>query len=241
MYLENVVFDAMEPRLLGRFWESAVGGERLTDEPAGFETRLAVPGGPTLDLCFQPVADPTLDPPRLHVDLAGGERQAEEVKRLLALGARRLDLGQGDVPWAVLADPEGIPCCVVEERPEYAGSGPIAALPLHSADPGRDAAFWSWLTGWREVPGSAPHALRHESGLGPLLELCQETTGKTAAKNRLHLDVRLESGEDADDVEAHITERGGARLEVDWGALPWRSYTDPSGNEFCVLPATKHA
>ena len=46
MYLENLVFDAVDPQRLGRFWEAVVGGETLTDEPAGYETRLVVAGGP---------------------------------------------------------------------------------------------------------------------------------------------------------------------------------------------------
>ena len=49
MYLENLVFDAVSPRELGRFWEAALGTEPLTDEDEGYETRLAVAGGPTLD------------------------------------------------------------------------------------------------------------------------------------------------------------------------------------------------
>jgi hypothetical protein len=57
-------------------------------------------------------------------------------------------------------------------------------------------------------------------------------------KNRMHLDVRLEPGQDADDVAAGVVERGGALLRSDGGELPWRSYTDPSGNELCVLPAS---
>jgi len=35
MYLENLVFDAVEPQRLGRFWEEVIGGERLTDEVPG--------------------------------------------------------------------------------------------------------------------------------------------------------------------------------------------------------------
>ncbi len=237
MYLENLVFDAVDPRRLGRFWEAVVGGEPLTDEPTGYETRLAIEGGPILDLCFQQVPEAPAEPVRLHLDLSGGVDQAEEVERLLGLGARVLDIGQGDVPWVVLADPEGNPCCVMEERASYVGTGPVAALPLSSADPDVDAAFWTWLTGWSEVTGLAPRQLRHPSGLGPLLELLPEAGPKPAAKNRLHLDVRLEEGEDPDATEAAIVERGGARLVADWGELPWRSYTDPSGNEFCVLPA----
>jgi hypothetical protein len=237
MHLENVVFDAVDPWRLGRFWEAALGTETLTDEEGGFETRLAVEGGPELDLCFQPVTDPASTPSRLHLDLLGGDRQAEVVERLLALGARHADIGQGDVPWVVLADPEGNLCCVMEERAAYAGTGPLAALPLDSADPDRDAELWSWLSGWTEVPGVAPRSLRHPSLRGPLLELCHESTPRGPAKNRLHLDVRLEPGEDPDTVEASILGRGGHRVPPQWGDLPWRSYTDPSGNEFCVLPA----
>ena len=237
MYLENVVFDAVEPQRLGRFWETVVDGERLTDVGDAFETRLTVEGGPVLDLCFQRVPERSSGSPRLHVDLAGGARQSQEVDRLLALGARHLDIGQGDVPWVVLADPEGNPCCVMEERPVYVGTGPIAALPLHSAEPDRDAELWSWLTGWTDVVGVAPRSLRHPSGRGPLLELIPEGGPKGGIKNQLHLDVRLETEDDPDSVAACIREHGGDELRTDWGELPWRSYADPSGNEFCVLPA----
>jgi hypothetical protein len=237
MFLENLVVDAVEPQRLGRFWEAVVGGERLTDEPDGFETRLVLEAGPVLDLCFQRVAEPPADAPRLHLDLSGGGRQAEQVERLLALGARHLDIGQGGVPWVVLADPEGNPCCVMEERAVYADSGPVAALPLESVDPDRDAAFWSWLTGWTDAPGVAPRSLRHPSRRGPLLELCHERAPKGTGKNRLHLDVRLEAGDDPDAVAAGIADRGGRELHPAWGELPWRVWADPSGNEFCVLPA----
>ena len=237
MYLENLVFDAVDPQRLGRFWEAALGCERLTDEPDGFETRLTIEGGPVLDLCFQRVPEPPSDPPRLHLDLCGGARQTEEVERLLRLGARHLDIGQGEVPWVVLADPAGNPFCVMEDRAAYADTGPLAALPLDSADPDRDAEFWSWLTGWTDAVGEL-RSLRHPSLSGPLLELCPERAPKGTTKNRLHLDVRLETGEDPDAVESRITERGGGTLHrPEWGELPWRSYTDPSGNEFCVLPA----
>ncbi|WP_353616671.1 VOC family protein [Arthrobacter sp. AQ5-05] len=78
MHRENIVFDAVDPQRLGRFWQELLGCEQLTDTPEGFGTRLSVPGGPTLDLCFQPVPEPPRDPLGLH-----------------------LDIGQGDVPWVV--------------------------------------------------------------------------------------------------------------------------------------------
>ena len=236
MHLENVVFDAVDPRRLGRFWEAAVGGERLTDAPGIYETRMAVAGGPVRDLCFQPVAQPWLGPPRLHLDLRGGHRQVEEVERLLVLGAQHVDIGQGDVPWVVLADPEGGALCGMEEREAYADTGPIAALPLHSADPDRDADLWAWLTGWTEVDAVAPRSLRHPSRRGPLLELLPEQSPKTA-KNRVHLDVRLEAGDDPDEVAAGIAARGGREVPPFADPVPWRLFHDPSGNELCVLPA----
>ncbi|MHA7189776.1 VOC family protein [Arthrobacter sp. MDT2-16] len=236
MYLENLVVDAVDPQRLGRFWEAVIGGETLTDAPDGYETRLTIEGGPVLDLCFQRVPEPPAAGPRLHLDLRGGSRQAVEVDRLLGLGARHLDVGQGDVPWVVLADPEGNPCCVMHERAEYTGTGPIAALPLDSSDADRDARFWSWLTGWVPVPGR-PRTLRHPSLLGPLLELCPEPSPKGTGKNRVHLDVRLDAGDYPDEVAAGIVGWGGRELHPGWGDLPWRIYTDPSGNELCVLPA----
>ncbi len=239
MYLENLVVDAQDPAVLGGFWESLLeAGPTLVDQPDAFETRLTVPGGAVLDLCFQPVPEPVGPDPRLHLDLSGGARQAEVVQRALDLGADHVDIGQGDVPWVVLADPEGNPFCVMEERPEYAASGPVAALPLDSADPARDAAFWAELSRWRPVGSRVPAALRHPSGHGVLLELCPERSPKTPSqKNRLHLDIRLEARDDPAAVVARVVELGGHELDPDWGDLPWRVVTDPSGNELCLLPA----
>lgn len=237
VYLENVVVDASDPQALGRFWETALGTETLTDEPDGFETRLAVPDGPVLDLCFQRVPEPPVEQQRLHLDLRGAGQQRPVVERLLALGASHRDIGQGQVPWVVLADPEGNPFCVMEERAAYVDAVPIAALRLDVADPNRDRDFWLWVTGWVPVEGSEPLSLRHSSHRGPLLELCPEVESKGSGKNRMHLDVRLEPGDDADAVARGIVDRGGHELHADWGDLPWRVFADPSGNEFCVLPS----
>ncbi len=246
MYLENVVVDAVDPQRLGRFWETVLGGERLTDEAEGFETRLAVEGGPVLDLCLPRVPQPSTALPRLRLHLSGRGAQAEQVERLLGLGARLLDVGHGVAPSVLLADPEGNPFCVLPDRDADADTdadtGPVAVLQLDSAEPDRDAAFWSWLTGWIpagvEASRSLRHpSLRHPSLRGPFLELRPESEPKGATKNAMHLDVRLETGDDPDVIAVGITERGGRELNPDWGVLPWRVCTDPSGNEFCLLPA----
>ena len=236
MFLENLVFDAARPQALGRFWERALGTQTLTDQADGYETRLALEGGPTLDLCFQQVDGPAATSPRLHLDLHGAGDQAATVERLLGLGASHLDIGQGDVPWVVLADPEGHAFCVMEERAEYRDTGPIAAVPILGDDPDRDAAFWSELSGWREYDGSAPVSLRHPSGRGVILEFFTTAEAKVA-KNQLHLDLRLEPGDDEAEVFGRAEALGAVRLDHDWGDLPWTPFLDPSGNEFCFLPA----
>ena len=233
MYLENIVMDSLDPQRLGRFWEAAVGGETLTAQHDAFETRYTF-GDTFLDLCFQPVSDAPTPSPRLHLDLTGGAEQHPVVDRLLALCATHLDIGQGDVPWVVLADQEGTPFCVMHEHTSYDADGAIASLPLDSSDVARDLGFWSWLTGW--VPDERePDGLRHPSWRGPVLEICAEPRPKEVAKNRLHLDLRLEPDDDVDAIAGGIKQRGGAEFHPGWGELPWRHFVDPSGNEFCLL------
>ena len=54
---------------------------------------------------------------RLHLDVSPADReQDDEVRRLLGLGARPADVGQGDTSWVVLADPEGNEFCVLAAR-----------------------------------------------------------------------------------------------------------------------------
>jgi hypothetical protein len=238
VHLENIVWDSLDPHRLGRFWAAALGAKPFTDEPGGFEARLALADDAFLDLCFPRVGALSSSPARLHPDLRGGVRQREVVDRLLGLGAEHADVGQGEVPWVVLADPDGNAFCVLQEREVDDGTGPIAALPLDSADPGRDAVFWAEITGWIPGKGTAGVAtLRHPAGVGPLLELCPQPEPKRG-KNRLHLDVRREAGEG--DVTERLVAMGASRIS-DSDETPWRVFADPSGNEFCVLPAAGEA
>jgi len=231
-----VVIDALDAQRLGRFWEAVVGGERLTDVPEGFETRLSIDGGPVLDLCFQRVPEEPTERPRLHLDVHAGELKALRLESADPARDRPADIGQGEVPWVVLADPEGNAFCVMEERAAYADPCPLAALPLQVADPGPACDFWSWLSGWVPVEGSGVPSLRHPSGRGPLLELCPEVRPKGPAKNRGEPAVPVLEP-DPDEVARAIADHGGRELDLGYGELPWRHYADPSGNELCVLRA----
>ena len=110
---EQVVVDARDPVALGRWWAEALGWVVVNEEPDEFEIRPApdqLPG-----ILFEPVRDPKQGKNRLHLDVRPDDQDAE-VERLIALGASRVDIGQGDVTWVVLADPEGNEFCVLQAR-----------------------------------------------------------------------------------------------------------------------------
>jgi predicted enzyme related to lactoylglutathione lyase len=115
----SIVVDAADPRSLGRWWAEALNWQVTHDD--GDEVDVAVgegPDGKEIEpiLTFVPVPERKAGKNRLHIDLAPDDRDAE-VDRLLALGATRADIGQGDdVSWVVLADPEGNEFCVLSAR-----------------------------------------------------------------------------------------------------------------------------
>jgi len=107
---EQVVVDARDPVALGRWWADVLGWVVLNDSPDEFEIRPSIDRMP--GLIFGPAPEAKVAKSRLHLDFRPDDQQAE-VSRLLSAGARRADIGQGDVSWVVLADPEGNEFCVL--------------------------------------------------------------------------------------------------------------------------------
>jgi glyoxalase superfamily protein len=108
--IQCLCIDSPEPQQIASFWEAALGWRRTFDEedqvvlepPEGSPEDGIVP-----DLLFLRVPETKTVKNRLHLDLRPKD-QAAEVARLVALGARRVDVGQGtEVSWVVLADPDG--------------------------------------------------------------------------------------------------------------------------------------
>jgi len=88
-----------------------------TDDEPGSLVFVPTPGPVPPTLTFASVPGVKRIKNRLHLDLNPTDRsQAEEVRRLLGLGARHVDVGQGDQSWVVLADPEGNEFCVLATR-----------------------------------------------------------------------------------------------------------------------------
>ena len=104
----EVCIDAADVHALGQWWAGALGWPAETTDDG--DVILRAPGGP--DWLFLAVPDDKVVKNRIHFDFTPDDQQAE-VDRLIALGARHVDIGQGDQSWVVLADPEGNEFCVL--------------------------------------------------------------------------------------------------------------------------------
>ena len=117
----ELAIDCADPDALAGFW-CAVLDYEVQDADDGLVTIGPATGdGSGLvpqSLTFARVPEAKTVKNRLHLDLNPADRdQDEEVRRLLDLGARHADVGQGDdVSWVVLADPEGNEFCVLATR-----------------------------------------------------------------------------------------------------------------------------
>jgi len=108
--IQCLCVDTTDPARLAAFWAEALGwrqthaedDEVVLEPPAGSPEDGVAP-----DLLFLRVPARKQGKHRLHIDLRP-EDQTAEVARLEALGATRVDVGQGPAAtWVVMADPEG--------------------------------------------------------------------------------------------------------------------------------------
>jgi len=132
-------------------------------------------------------------------------------------------------------------------------------LTLDCANPPRLATFWKQALGYEDEPPPAPFATREEwllkygdpgdkaddgawlhdpAGIGPRLVLLRVPEPK-AAKNRMHIDIRVAGTSSPDEQWANITQLADQLAAV--GATRLQEYSgrhitmaDPEGNEFCI-------
>jgi Glyoxalase-like domain len=110
---EEVVVDCRDFRTLGHWWSDALGWPIIAEGDDELEIQNPTGGNPTL--LFANVPEPKSAKNRLHLDFVPDDQSAE-VERLVGLGASRTDIGQGQTPWIVMADPEGNEFCVLSSR-----------------------------------------------------------------------------------------------------------------------------
>jgi hypothetical protein len=128
--LTEISVDCRDPHLLAAFWSAVLGYHvfRVDDdqveigpweqEPADLADQIRQ-GPTTPTIVFAVVEEGKVVKNRLHLDVRPVDRSSEdEVERLIGLGATRVDIGQGSVPWTVLADPEGNEFCVLGSLPD---------------------------------------------------------------------------------------------------------------------------
>ncbi|WP_424217484.1 VOC family protein (plasmid) [Streptomyces sp. BI20] len=230
---------AVDRGLVGGFWGVALGWE-VRD--AGVTSWVGPAGGGWPDpvvLGVNVVPVPEGKPAvknRVHLDLATRSlaHQAELVERLLGCGARPVDVGQGEVPWVVLADPEGNEFCVLEPREVYRDTGPIAAVVLDCVEPRAVARFWGAATGWAVRAAGEGAALRAPGDVGPYLEFLR-VPGTAGVADRVHLDLWPGPGGDVVVEAARLRGLGARELDLGQGAVSWRALLDPEDHAFCVL------
>ncbi|MCO7220081.1 VOC family protein [Klenkia sp. PcliD-1-E] len=117
--ITSVVVNCTDPAALAAFWGQVLGWEvqEADDELVTLGPPGQPPKGPVPVLDLVRVPDPTPGRRRLHLDVNATDRDRDaELERLLELGAVRVDVGQGDVDWVVLADPEGNEFCLLRSR-----------------------------------------------------------------------------------------------------------------------------
>ncbi len=118
----TLTVDAHDPERLAQFWTALLGwtiappSANDADDPDDDDEEIEICGtgnGPTILFIKVPEAKTVKN--RLHLDLnaTDGADQAAEVERALALGATPVDVGQRNVSWVVLADPEGNEFCIL--------------------------------------------------------------------------------------------------------------------------------
>ena len=115
LLIQCFLLDSTDPHRTADFWQAALGWRRTheDDDDVVLEPPKGSPqDGVAPDLLFQRVPEGKTVKNRWHPDLRPKD-QAAEVARLEALGATRIDVGQGDVSWVVMADPDGNEFCVL--------------------------------------------------------------------------------------------------------------------------------
>jgi predicted enzyme related to lactoylglutathione lyase len=234
--LVSLCVDANDPLRLASFWAHALRWE-IEDETRD-EIALMPTDGTTFRLLFLPVPERKTGPNRLHLDLTTEsiEDQQETVARLVELGARHIDVGQGpDDAHVVLADPEGNELCIIEPTNNFlADCGRFGSI---TCDGTREVGyFWSAALGWPLVwDQNEETAIRGPDGTGPLITWGGPPLAPKTGKNRLHLDIAPPSHVDQQAEVDRLVALGATRIDIGQGDVTWVVMADPDGNEFCVL------
>ncbi len=111
-----LTIDSKDPKKLGQWWKNALDLELLFEDDDEYALSGKGRMGSKWNISFYRAPDDKSVKNRLHLDLIPDTDREAEVARLEALGATRADIGQSDVSWTVMADPEGNEFCILSPR-----------------------------------------------------------------------------------------------------------------------------
>jgi predicted enzyme related to lactoylglutathione lyase len=234
--------DVADAAALAPFYEELLAWQRLFEDPE--EGIALVPpgdprwGGHGLLLYMEHETGPKRTKNPAHPDLRPADQQAT-VEKALSLGAQRVDVGQGEVSWEVLADPEGNELCVLAADGTVDQGVALEAWALDVTDLSRAVRFWSELLGWDVLEREKGYAqLRDPGRTGVALDLLQ-VPDAPQGKNRVHPDLIPSGAADDEDARPREVARalalGAARADIGQGEASWEVLVDPDGNELCIL------
>ncbi|WP_111510086.1 VOC family protein [Mycobacterium kyogaense] len=222
-----VVVESQDPLLLGDFWARMVECRLTVDSTTG---RCATDLGGNTDVRFVPAVQSHSDANRQHIDLASDspEHHAALIGRALDLGALRADVGQGNVPWQVMADPEGNEFCILEPRGEYRQSGSLAAVVTHAEAPLTVGRFWSALVGAPMIRTHPEYtSVRYGGTADPALEFVRHPN-PPEGQGRLHLQLLTRDG------FVHPTGAPAVMRPCPVCGEPSAALTDPEHTHLCM-------
>jgi predicted enzyme related to lactoylglutathione lyase len=102
----NITLDCADPERIARFWAAVTGWEVTRHGPGEYSAGVFTAGHPRL--YFHQIPEGKTVKNRMHLDVLPADRdQADEIARLVALGATVLRDQRPEVGWVMLADPEG--------------------------------------------------------------------------------------------------------------------------------------
>jgi predicted enzyme related to lactoylglutathione lyase len=232
--LWSVVFDANDRVALARFWAAALGWVYGEDQGCSSVTGR---DGTLRRLEFVSSPNEKQSANWMHFDLTSTsiEDQRATVERLLELGARHIDIGQGpDSEHFVLADPEGNEFCILEPGNNFVDDeGFLGSLTCVGSP--TVGYFWSEVLGWPLVWDQDDETAIRSRDVGLFITFGGPPVATKHAKNRLHIDIAPPHDGDQRAEIDRLVSLGATRIDIGQGDVSWVVMADPDGNEFCVL------
>jgi hypothetical protein len=213
---KDLVLDARDARLLGRFWAQALhldwhaqrNGDGWLSGPA-----------PQHTIWINQVPEPITGKNRVHFDI-----YVTSLAELEALGATVVERHP---KWTVMADPQGTQFCAFVRNtlpPDR-----LHGLVVDSGDPAAAATWWAGVFDAPVDVHAADWATVEKIPGMPILTMDFNAVPEPkTAKNRVHWDVAVA------DMQP-LLDAGATLLRPPGGDIDWHVLADPQGNEFCAF------